>query len=155
MIKYIVIGDTAVLTTRDLVPLGDNITIQVEGIPTTCRARIRIYNASNQNQVKSFDLEEKSGKKEVTFTKEQFSFYDKNRIAISWWTPPATEGDEVLVKVVGGNDIAKISEGGIVGLMPRISARAVEIDELWRFVANAFTILLPVIEDIKDGNDVV
>lgn len=152
MMKFIVIGDIAVLTTRDLIPFGEEgLTIEVSGIPSTAKASITIQHA-NENYSYRTALTNSKGKWIAFIGNEQWASI--NHITISWVEEKTTEDGkkEFITYTAKGNDIEKVtgitetSNESQVGLMPRISARAVEVEEMWRIIANAATALLPILE---------
>lgn len=141
--KYIVIGNAAVLATRDLEAVEQSeIKAEVLGVPDGAVLSIQCGDT-----VHSYTVEGEAAKIPYSDLGEGVC-----AVTVLW----STSEDGVTYKhEARGNPFKVQNIGGTTYVLPAPLATATDLEYMWSGIVNALEVFVPLIDTLQNGNDVV
>lgn len=147
--KYIKIKDFAVLVTRDIEIVDKTLGVTVDGAKDGATFNI-------QSESDSFGYSIKSEKTSIPLSALKEGVYQVN---ISWYETITDEGgnyvDEVYHNVLGNPIKVYLDENSKVCVIPAPLSTATELDLMWKAIGGVLETIVPMIEEIKHGYEVI
>ena len=144
--RYIVIGNTAVLASRGIDRISnteDFTKVKVENVPDTATLTITGDNFSSPS------YEVKSETANVYFLNLENGIYG---VTVKWTT---TEDGETIEHTAHGNPFTITGDAEGRFIIPTPLAGATETDKIWATITSILDTLLPLEDDVKKGSHVV
>lgn len=145
--KYIIIGDTAILASRDIEYFAVSSAVPVTVVGAPDGATLCLTKAGESSQ------------KYFTIISEQTSISSLSLVAgfvynvsFSWTT---TEDGNEVQHFAAGNAILVLGDGSQNSIIPAPVASATDIENVWRGLVNILEVIVPFIDDYKNGSTVI
>ena len=142
--KYIVLDSAAILATRDIERLQQSrISIKVEGVPNGARLCLQ-----SGDRVKTYAIISETAT--VPYSDLCEGVY---HVSVHWVNDD--DGTEVSHEARGNPFKVYIESDGSTAIIPAVCASATEIDYMWNGLICALESILPTLDTLKNGNDVI
>lgn len=146
--RYLVIGNVAVLASRGIERLDDatngKIPVSVVGVPdgatlNVIGTKLKCYAVTSElTEIPIEDLQNE-GRYAVTVR----------------WTQVDPQTQERIECEATGNSFSVIRDLYGLAIIPAPCASSTEIEHMWKGISQALEILLPLVDEIRNGNDVI
>lgn len=143
--RYIVVGDTAILATRDIEYLGGDIDITIENVPDG--ANLTLIRPDGSQVHTEGVVSEKT-----KIPSEVFDQEGRYVVTVDWIE--LCDGEEREQHAAGTTLLVQNTSYGI-GIIPAPLTSANEMENMWRGIVNTLDILLPYINAMRYGADVI
>ena len=140
--RYIVIGNVAVLASRSVEKITDDVTVTVSGVPD--KATLYLISEKGEN---SFLIENQKAVIPNSVLKEGIF-----GVTVLWTT---TSNDVATQHEAQGNEFKVFNDGDSLYVVPAPLADATELENMWQGIINTLDVLVPFIEAYKHGYEVV
>lgn len=142
--KYIIIAGTAVLASRNAesVPIASGLSVEVEGAPDG--ASLSVYSEQT-----SASCGIKDGTALLRVSELPAGIY---HTVITWSTE---NGGESIACEAVGNPFKLTFEGDNAVTVPAPLSGMTELEALWTAIADIVGVLLPFMDDVKNGSSVI
>ncbi|MBQ8836453.1 MAG: hypothetical protein IJ002_03190 [Clostridia bacterium] len=142
--KYLIIGNTAVLASRDIERITETgVDVSVVGIPDGATLNIQ-----RDTTARHYGIVSENAK----VPREHMADEGIYNVNIRW--KEFIDGAYVDREAYG-NPFKIIVNDGEPCIIPAPQASGVAVDEMWRGISNLLEIILPLIDTLKNGNDVI
>ena len=142
--KYLVVGNIAVLASRGIEKMASDIVVEVKGVPDG--AALYIQRSDGEMQIYGISSE----KAEIPLANLTEGKYS---VSINWVTNE--NGLSQAHEAMGNPFTVYKTERGELAIAPTQLSTATELERMWSGLANALGILIPFIDDYKNGPDVI
>lgn len=144
--KYFVIGNTAVLASREHEAVGEaDLAVSVAGVPDGASLYIQHETAGHSYGIVS---------ETTTIPSEHLKEMGTYSVVVQWTETDAETGDTVEREAIG-NSFSIISNENGRFIIPAQKTTAYEIEQMWRGIVDTLEVILPLIDSLKNGNDVI
>ena len=140
--RYVVVGNVAVLASRSVEKVGENVSVTVSGVPN----KATLYLMSKENTY-SFLIENQ--KTNIPNSVLNEGVYG---VTVVWST---TSNDVTMQHEAHGNEFKVFNDGESLAIVPAPLADATELENMWQGIINTLDVLVPFIEAYKHGYEVV
>ncbi|MBO7310577.1 MAG: hypothetical protein J6U86_04215 [Clostridia bacterium] len=142
--KYLVVGNIALLASRGIEKISSDIGVEVKGVPDG--ATLYIQQANGEMHLYG-----------ITSERAVISFADltegKYSVSINWVT---NENGLPQTHEAAGNPFTVYNaDSGELAITPTQLSTATELEQMWSGIVNALEILIPFIDDYKNGPNVI
>ena len=142
--KYIVIGDTAILATRDIENIDAKIPVVVDGVTEDATLSV------SADGIKIINSKISSGRCELDAEELKEGRYYVN---VSW---RSFENDSAIEHIAIGCPFTVFNkDDGVKAIMPAPQASAIAVDRMWKGIVNILETVMADIDSLKNGNDVI
>lgn len=143
--RYIVVGDTAILATRDVEYLGGDIDITIENVPDG--ANLTLIRPDGSQVHTEGVVSEKT-----KISSEAFDLEGRYVVTVDWME--YRDGVDNERHAAGTTLLVQNTSNG-VAIIPAPLTSANEMENMWRGIVNTLDILLPYINAMRYGADVI
>lgn len=140
--RYVVIDNVAVLASRSVEKITDDVTVTVSGVPD--KATLYLISEKGEN---SFLIENQKAVIPNSVLKEGIF-----GVTVLWTT---TSNDVATQHEAHGNEFKVFNDGETLAIVPAPLASATELENMWQGIINTLDVLVPFIEAYKHGYEVV
>lgn len=142
--KYIVIGETVVLSSRSVERISDNSENRVSVVNVPDGATLSII---NHGTVRSYNITSET-------THVDFKEYAKGRcdVSVTWET---YEDGKTISHEAYGNPFTISNDSNGMYIIPTPLSGSTEIERIWQSISNILEVLIPLEDDVKNGSHVV
>ena len=137
--RYIVVGDVAILATRGLEKIdGETVHVAVIGVPDGS-----VFCIQNGGAVKSFSV---SGEEAIL---------PANTIDDGVYDVTVIVGTQEQRREISGNPFSIFTQEGERAIIPPPLSTATELERMWEGIVNALETFIPLIDTLQNGNEAV
>lgn len=149
--RYLLVGNTALLSSRDIEWVTDGISLEVLGIsPSASGVTVNLLREGKPQ--KSYILTDGSARIPIS------DLYGEGDYSVVFsWRERDADIEEVTERVAYGNPFRLLLKDGCdgTGIAPAFAHTVKEVDTMWRGLVQMMELVLPFIEQYKYGNDVI
>lgn len=144
--RYLVIENTAVLASREHETVGElEVAVSVAGVPDGASLYIQHETAGHSYGIVS---------EATVIPAEHLNETGVYSVAVRWTETDPETGDTMEHEAIG-NSFSIISNETGRFIIPAQKTTAYEIEQMWRGIVCTLEVILPLIDSLKNGNDVI
>ena len=146
--RYLVVGNVAVLASRGIERLDDatngKIPVSVVGVPDG--ANLIVIGESQKSYTVTSELTE--------IPVEDIQKEGRYAVTLRWkQTDPQTKAE--TERAATGNSFSIVRDPYGLAIIPAPCSTSTELEHMWKGISQAIEILLPLFDEIRNGNDVI
>ena len=147
--RYLIVGNTAILSTRTAEEIGIDISLETVGIPLSS-LNVTVSIMKDGYPTKNYILKE--GKTNISVDE----LYGEGNYAIAFiWEEEDPESHKITKHEAYGNSFQVIKIGELNCILPSYTHTTTDIDQMWNGIVQLLEELIPFIEQYRYGNDAV
>ena len=146
--KYLVVGKSAILATRNIERIEqDAVPVSVMGAPDGASFYIQPQKAARGS---SYFITSQHTSIPIDALQE-----NENYVVRIIWEEQNYETGEKILREADGNSFRVCREGDNLAILPAPLSSACELERMWTGIVDMLEEILPVLDQIKNGNDVI
>ena len=144
--RYLVIGNSAILASRSIERIeAKDVLVAVVGVPDD--ATLCLF---SETEGKAYPIVSQS----TTIPADDLKAGSIYSVTVVWKDKNFETGEEIEREADGGS-FHVYFEGGTQAILPVPLSSAGELERMWKGIADTLEEILPVLDRIKNGNDVI